>query len=97
MKKICFLLIQLSFFISEAQTNNVIDWINSNSIIIEDTNPNNDLIDFTKKAPQKFIDAQIYGFGEASHHGKEFFDLKAKFFKYLVEKRSEERRVGKAC
>lgn len=39
-----------------------------------------------KKAPQKFIDAQIYGFGEATHHSKEFFDIKAKFFKYLVEK-----------
>lgn len=53
MKKIYILLIQLSFFISEAQTNNVIDWINSNSIIIEDTNPNNDLVDFNKKSTSK--------------------------------------------
>jgi len=86
MKKICFLLLQLSFFISEAQTNNIIDWINSNSIIIEDTSLNNDLIDFNKQVPQKFIDAQIYGFGEATHHSKDFFNIKTKFFKYLVEK-----------
>lgn len=86
MKKICFLFVVLSVFVSKAQTNNVVDWINSNAIVIEDSNPNNTPIEFDKKAPQKFTNARIYGFGEASHHNKEFFDIKAKFFKYLVEK-----------
>lgn len=87
MKKIFyFYLTFLNVININAQTNNVINWINSNSIIVEDANPNNELIDFEKKMPQKFINANIYGFGEASHHGKEFFDIKTKFFKYLVEK-----------
>ena len=61
------------------------EWINHNSIEIEDADPDSRLEIFSGNVPQKFENAQIFGFGEASHHGKEFFDIKAKFFKYLVQ------------
>jgi erythromycin esterase len=80
----------LAFFtlsISFAQNPDVLAWINSNAITIEDANPDNPPTIFAQNVPQKCKDARIFGFGEASHHGKEFFDLKAKFFKYLVEQK----------
>jgi len=63
----------------------IVDWININAIPIEDVNPNSPLVAFNKNIPEQFENAKLFGFGEASHHGKEFFDLKAKFFKYLVK------------
>lgn len=76
----------LLFFVNaKAQNNDVVSWINTNAIIIEDAKPDTQLTAFSQNVPQKFKDARVFGFGEASHHGKEFFDLKAKFFKYLVE------------
>jgi erythromycin esterase len=71
-----------------AQKEETITWINSNLIKIEDANPDTKLLIFNNYVPKKFQDAKIFGFGEATHHGKEFFDIKAKFFKYLVEKQN---------
>lgn len=71
--------------ISSAQKGKALAWINENSIKIEDTNPDSELSAFKKIAPKKFSDAKIFGFGESTHHGKEFFDIKAKFFKHLVK------------
>ncbi|MDP2159823.1 MAG: erythromycin esterase family protein [Flavobacterium sp.] len=85
MKKNFTYFIFLFYCISNAQETAVLEWINSNAIPIEDVNPNSPLLIFDQKAPQLFKDAQLFGFGEASHHSKEFFDLKTKFFKYLVE------------
>ena len=74
------------FFINlNAQNTAILSWINTNAIVIEDAKPDTQLTAFAQNVPQKFKDARVFGFGEASHHGKEFFDLKAKFFKYLVE------------
>lgn len=87
MKNIFCPLALLFSILLNAQPNNPIAWININAIAIEDANPNNPLGEFGSKAPEKFNNALLYGFGEASHHGREFFNLKAKFFKYLVEKR----------
>ena len=67
-----------------SQNKEVVSWINNNSIEIEDANPNSELEIFKHNTPNKFADAKIYGFGEASHNTKEFFDLKAKFFKHMV-------------
>jgi erythromycin esterase len=81
-------LLGISFFLSfqiNAQKDKTIKWINENSIKIEDANPNTKLSIFNDNIPMRFENAKIFGFGEATHHGKEFFDLKAKFFKYLVE------------
>lgn len=77
----------LLFFISiiKAQDKAVTDWINSNAVVIEDANPDTKLVNFDKNVPDNFKNARVFGFGEATHHGKEFFDIKAKFFKYLVE------------
>ena len=76
-----------SFFTIIAQNKNdkTIDWINNNAIKIEDANPDTELISFSENTPKKFANAKIFGFGEATHHGKEFFDIKAKFFKHLVK------------
>jgi len=63
----------------------IVDWINKNAISIENADPNSPLIAFNKNIPAQFENAKLFGFGEASHHGKEFFDIKAKFFKYLVK------------
>lgn len=67
------------------QNNKVINWIDENAITIEDANPDTQLLIFNDNVPKRFTNAKIFGFGETTHHGKEFFDLKAKFFKYLVE------------
>ncbi len=68
-----------------AQITGVISWLNANAIVIEDAGPDTALMAFAQNEPQVFKEAKMYGFGEATHHTKEFFDLKAKFFKYLVE------------
>jgi len=62
-----------------------LEWINDNSIEIEDSNQDSKLEAFDKAVPERFRKAKIFGFGEATHNSKEFFDLKAKFFKYLVK------------
>lgn len=68
-----------------SQNKETIDWLNQNSIEIEDANPNSEMILFKQNEPYKFANAKLYGFGEASHNTKEFFDIKAKYFKYLVK------------
>lgn len=71
--------------ITYAQNNETIEWINNNSILIEDASPDSELTDFKQNTPLKFENAKIFGFGEASHNTKEFFTLKSKFFKHLVK------------
>ena len=68
-----------------SQKDKVVDWIDTHTIKIEDADPDTQLAIFNDNRPQKFADAKIFGFGETTHHGKEFFDIKAKFLKYLVE------------
>lgn len=78
----------ISFFLlfqTYAQNQKAVNWINENAIKLEDANPDTNLSIFNNNIPQKFADAKIFGFGESTHQGKEFFDIKAKFFKYLVE------------
>ncbi|MDP5076873.1 MAG: erythromycin esterase family protein [Nonlabens sp.] len=75
----CLVLVQ-----TKAQENEALQWINEHAIKIEDSNPDTNLALFGKSTPEKFEHAKIFGFGEATHHNKEFFDLKAKFFKHLV-------------
>ena len=78
----------ISFFLlfqTYAQDDKTIKWINENAIKIEDANPDTNLTIFNDNIPQKFANAKIFGFGETTHQGKEFFNIKAKFFKYLVE------------
>lgn len=72
------------FFQTFAQDDKAVSWINENAIKIEDASPDTKLTIFNNSIPQKFADAKIFGFGETTHQGKEFFDIKAKFFKYLV-------------
>lgn len=85
MKHLLLRLLLLLPMISLAQDREAIDWINSNAIDIEDADPDTELLAFTRQTPERFAAAKIYGFGEASHNTKEFFDLKAKFFKHLVK------------
>lgn len=82
-----FLVLSLCLFLNAlpAQNEETVTWINDHLIEIEDADPNSRLNIFHEKVPEQFKTAKIFGFGEATHHGKEFFDLKAKFFKYLVE------------
>ena len=55
-----------------------------NAFEIQETNPE---IEFVKsdKLDNIFGNVRIFGFGEATHGTKDFFDLKIKFFKYLVK------------
>lgn len=85
MKKTLSILIFIIPFLLSSQNLETIDWIKNNSIEIEDSNPDSELKIFKENTPTKFVNAKIYGFGEASHNTKEFFDLKAKFFKFLVK------------
>jgi erythromycin esterase len=66
------------------QNNKTVKWINENAIAIEDSSPDSELTVFKDNTPKKFANAKVFGFGEASHNTKEFFDIKAKFFKHLV-------------
>lgn len=84
MKKLYFFVFFLPFVLF-AQQKETIDWLIDNSIRIEDANPDSEMSVFTQNTPDKFNNARIYGFGEASHNTKEFFNLKAKFFKHLVK------------
>ena len=79
------LIVCLFNFCTYGQNDNVVNWINENAIKVEDADPDTELLIFNDNIPEKFANAKIFGFGEATHHGKEFFDIKAKFFKYLVE------------
>jgi len=72
-------------FLFYSQNKETIDWIKYNSVTIEDASPDSEMIIFKQNTPNKFNNAKIYGFGEASHNTKEFFDLKAKFFKHLLK------------
>jgi len=85
MKKTLSIFIFILPFLLSSQNMETIDWITNNSIEIEDSNPDSELNIFKENTPTKFLNSKIYGFGEASHNTKEFFDLKAKFFKYLVK------------
>lgn len=81
-------ILTITYFIlfqTYAQDDKAVNWINENAIKIEDANPDTNLTIFNNNIPQKFADAKIFGFGETTHQGKEFFDIKTKFFKYLVE------------
>ncbi|MCF1191194.1 erythromycin esterase family protein [Mangrovimonas sp. AS39] len=84
-KKLLSFFILISPLFLYSQKKETINRITNNSIEIEDANPDTELKIFEQNTPQKFSNAKIYGFGEASHNSKEFFDLKAKFFKYLVK------------
>lgn len=85
MKKLLLLVFVFTFLSTNAQNLKALKWINENSIVIENADPNNKLIAFAENTPTNFKNSRIFGFGEATHYGKEFFDLKTKFFKYLVE------------
>ena len=76
-------LLCLSF--TYAQETNVIDWINTNAITIEDAGQETPLTNLKNSKSDLFKNVRLFGFGEATHYTKEFFDLKAKFFKHLVE------------
>lgn len=76
-----FSLIILKF---EAQQDEAVEWINKILIPIETADPDSNLLEFQEDSPAKFNNAKIFGYGEASHYGKEFFNIKAKFFKHLV-------------
>lgn len=84
LKNILLKFILISPILLFSQKNETINWITNNSIEIENANPDSKLKIFKQNTPNKFSNAKIYGFGEASHNTKEFFNLKAKFFKHLV-------------
>lgn len=71
--------------VTNSQNTKVVDWLEMNLITIKDSNINSELTEFKANAPSKFKNAKVFGFGESSHHSKEFFLLKIKFFKYLVK------------
>ena len=85
MKKNILTLILIIFWnvIVVSQNNDIAKSINENAFKINDTNSNID-IENNDELNSIFENVRIFGFGEATHGTKEFFDLKFKFFKYLV-------------
>lgn len=67
-----------------SQNNAIVKAINENAFQLNDSDPNID-IDKDAKLDSIFNKVRIFGFGEATHGTKEFFNLKFKFFKYLVK------------
>jgi len=68
-----------------AQDTGVSNWLNQNAVAITDMGQETPLTGFDEKHVNLFNKVSVFGFGEATHYNKEFFDLKAKFFKYLAE------------
>lgn len=66
------------------QNKEVLNWINNHAYSIEDCNFNTNLNVPNNQLSSSFYNASVFGFGEATHHSKEFIQLKSKFFKYLV-------------
>ncbi|MDT0691911.1 erythromycin esterase family protein [Salegentibacter sp. F188] len=67
-----------------AQKAQVVEQINQKAIKIENADLHSSLEE-SEKFKDVFGQVRIFGFGEATHGTKEFFQLKLKFFKYLVE------------
>jgi erythromycin esterase len=86
MKKniLSFVLILLCNSMVVSQNTEIVKAIDENAFEIKDVDPN---LELEKSATLDtiFKNVRIFGFGEATHGTKEFFDLKAKFFKYLVK------------
>ncbi len=84
MKKNILTLLLIIFwnFIVVSQNNDIAKSINENAFKINDTNSNID-IEKNDELNSIFENVRIFGFGEATHGTKEFFDLKFKFFKYI--------------
>jgi erythromycin esterase len=78
------ILITFSSFLTFGQEDNIVEIINENAFEIKETNPKNEF-NKSEKLDSIFKNVKIFGFGEATHGTKEFFDLKIKFFKYLVK------------
>lgn len=81
------LVLLISFLLTSlcsAQDKEVIKWLENNAIPVENTTGIITINYPIKEMPEKFKDAQIYGFGESSHQHVEFSNLKGSFFKYLV-------------
>jgi len=70
--------------ITFSQKKDVISWLNNNVYSIENCSFNTDINIPENQLSSSFSKATVFGFGEATHHSKEFIQLKAKFFKYLV-------------
>ena len=83
--KYIYVLALLCFNLTHAQDAAVTDWVNKNAIVIEDANQDTPLTNFKAKGSDIFKGVKLFGFGEATHFTKEFFDLKVKYFKYLAE------------
>jgi erythromycin esterase len=71
-------------FFGVSQNYEIVKAINENAFKINDINPNIE-IEKDDKLDKIFKNVRIFGFGEATHGTKDFFDLKFKFFKYLVK------------
>lgn len=67
-----------------AQDAAVTNWINSDAVAIDNTDISNPIPD-NAHLNNLFKGRKVFGFGEATHHTKEFFELKFKFFRYLAE------------
>jgi len=80
-----YLLLLFSNALTYAQDAAVVNWINQHAVTIEDASPDTPLTYLKQNDQDVFKDVKLFGFGEATHYTKEFFNLKAKFFKYLVE------------
>jgi erythromycin esterase len=78
------IIIIFSNLIVFGQENAFVKIIDENAFEIKETNPK---IEFKKsnKLDNIFENVRIFGFGEATHGTKDFFDIKIKFFKYLVK------------
>ena len=81
---ILFLVFFSLYNIAFSQNKEVISWLNDNAYSIENCSFNTDINIPENQLSSSFSNATVFGFGEATHHSKEFIQLKAKFFKYLV-------------
>jgi erythromycin esterase len=84
MRKICWLIILLSSFISYSfGQNKLVEELNINLIKIKTLSPDSDFNDLSELKPI-LSDKSIIGLGEATHGSHEFFVFKHRLIKFLV-------------
>ena len=84
-KQFIIFIILIFFNFARAQEKPIIGWIDNNALNISNSNQTNDINIPFDRMSEKFKNARIYGFGEASHQHKDFFNLKTKSIYYIMD------------
>ena len=81
-KNFIIILTTIAMLQGRGQEQQAIDYINRNAVVLDQGNLDQEFEKITS-----FDGVRLFGVGETTHHGKEFYQMKFELFKYLVEKK----------